>query len=154
MTMDPPYLNGPTHPYNCENCGDPLGDGEKYLCSWCIENQNETDMENLDPEPPREIDIDGFILAFPPAMVHEFLHGFCYWFAFILSERFRGSIEYNPVLNHFATKVGDDLWDASGKVIGGGFEPWDAYKRIDPIHTQRIERDCIHLIGRRIDGHV
>lgn len=78
-------------------------------------------------------------------MRDRFLHGFCYWFAIILRERFNGTIEYNPITNHFATRIGKHLYDASGKISSDGFELWEAYREQDALHTQHIERDCINF---------
>lgn len=45
-----------------------------------------------------------------------FLNGCCYWFAFILQERFGGNMMYEPVINHFIQEIGGRLYDASGDV--------------------------------------
>lgn len=45
-----------------------------------------------------------------------FLHGCCYWFAFILRERFGGSIMYDPVAGHFMIMIGTRLFDVRGDV--------------------------------------
>ena len=74
-----------------------------------------------------------------------FLNGMCYYFAVILKERFGGKIYYSLSDNHFVTKIGDGLYDASGDVTY--YYPktvaWDEYIEIDPIHADRIIRDCI-----------
>jgi len=72
-----------------------------------------------------------------------FQHEMCYWFAFILKERFCGEIYYNPVDNHFATKIKGTLYDSLGKLGGDGFEPWEEFKKKDELETKRIIRDCI-----------
>lgn len=34
-----------------------------------------------------------------------FLYGCCYWFAFILQERFGGTMMYEPIENHFVQEI-------------------------------------------------
>lgn len=74
-----------------------------------------------------------------------FTGGCCYWFASILHQRFPHShIVYDPVLNHFATKIEGRVFDITGDVTDksvSGWEPWDAYA--DLPHRRRIVRDCI-----------
>ena len=76
-----------------------------------------------------------------------FTEGCCYWFAVILHTRFPESyIVYDPTLNHFATKIGDRVFDVTGDVTEqavSGWEPWDAYD--DLPHRRRIARDCINF---------
>lgn len=74
-----------------------------------------------------------------------FLNGMCYYFALILKERFGGEICYSPVDNHFFSRIGNRLYDASGDVtdIYTVFIPWDEYINIDPIHADRIIKSCI-----------
>lgn len=50
------------------------------------------------------------------AVVITFTCGYCYWFAVILSNRFRGEIFYEPVEGHFITNIMDDLYDITGNV--------------------------------------
>lgn len=78
---------------------------------------------------------------------HTFLYGCCYWFAFILKERFNGQIYYNPIENHFATKINGDLYDVSGEITCDSFVLWDEYKKVDELEAARIERDCIKKLG-------
>lgn len=56
---------------------------------------------------------------FPEELESVFYRGYCYWFAFILAERFKGTIWFNPKIVHFATKIGKDMYDIYGKVRPG-----------------------------------
>ena len=56
---------------------------------------------------------------FPAEMEMIFYHGYCYWFAFILAEGFKGEIWFNPTIVHFAAKIGDSLYDIFGEVEPG-----------------------------------
>lgn len=74
-----------------------------------------------------------------------FLNGMCYYFAKILADRFGGAIYYAPVENHFLTQICDKLYDASGEVtdLYPKVVSWEEYKKIDEIHADRIQRECI-----------
>ena len=93
----------------------------------------------------KEKTIVSFIKKFSDGQ-EMFLYGMCYWFAHILATRFDGVIYYEPVDNHFTTKIENELWDASGKVTleYPDSVPWDEYKLEDALHTARIIRDCIN----------
>lgn len=74
--------------------------------------------------------------------------GNCYWFAYILAERFaeyHTRIVYFPVANHFACMIGDQIFDICGEVANDNatFYFWDDYKSIDATHAERIMRQCI-----------
>ena len=74
-----------------------------------------------------------------------FTSGCCYWFALILHQRFPNShIVYDPVLNHFATKIDGRVFDVTGDITDqsvSGWILWDTYS--DLPHRLRIVRDCI-----------
>lgn len=74
-----------------------------------------------------------------------FLHGNCYWFAYILRGRFpKGRIVYNAVENHFGFKLNDEVYDIRGIVTDlGDWEDWGTYHLKDPKHAKRIEKYCI-----------
>ena len=57
--------------------------------------------------------------VFPEELEFTFYRGYCYWFAFILANRFKGEIWFNPAIVHFATKVGNKLYDVYGEVRPG-----------------------------------
>lgn len=88
--------------------------------------------------------INEFLKAEP--QIHNcFLHGNCYWFAYILKGRFpRGSIVYDAVENHFGFKLDDEVYDIRGIVTNlGDWEDWGTYHLKDPKHAERIEKYCI-----------
>ena len=78
-------------------------------------------------------DILYFIGLFKDAE-YIFMNGLCYWFAHILYYRFREEcdceIYYEPIVNHFVTKINGLLYDANGIVNEDGlkFESWEQYK--------------------------
>lgn len=90
----------------------------------------------------RNREIMKFISLFEKAK-DIFLNGCCYWFAYILSERFAGDIYYNPIDNHFAAKIGNGLYDASGEIDQDEFVTWESYRRQEPIECARIVKQCI-----------
>lgn len=75
-----------------------------------------------------------------------FTQGCCYWFAYILAERFdigTTKIMYCPIDNHFGTMIDNRIYDITGDVTDKyvGWVPWDEYGDVKEI--QRIIRDCI-----------
>lgn len=86
--------------------------------------------------------IENFIIQFSEA-ANLFQYGMCYWFAFILKERYGGEIYYHPIHNHFATRIGGVLYDSLGELRSDGFEPWEEYKKQDELETARIVKNCI-----------
>lgn len=90
--------------------------------------------------------INKFKALHPQEIEDCFLHGNCYWFAFILAERFDGEIWYLPIDNHFITYIGLKFYDISGEVKVAADEPhyrWKYYRLIEPFESYRIQRDCI-----------
>lgn len=80
--------------------------------------------------------------------IDTFSNGCCYWFAVILKHRFPWSsvIVYDPIANHFATKIDGDVFDITGKITSESrrWIPWDnGYE--DKLHAERIQRDCINF---------
>lgn len=77
--------------------------------------------------------------------VRAFTQGYCYWFAFILHERFiLSEIDYNPVLNHFALRIGTALYDITGELQDDGkWVDWDEYQQLDPLDAERVYKYCI-----------
>lgn len=90
--------------------------------------------------------IDGFLKRF-----HEnadvdttFTNGCCYWFSFILAERFFwcARIMYDQVANHFGTEIDGRVYDVTGDVTEKyDWEPWNDLE--DTKLKERIKRDCI-----------
>jgi len=88
----------------------------------------------------------GFIKHFKGSW-DVFLYGMCYWFAFILQERFGGTMMYEPIENHFVQEIGGRLYDASGdvteKYTSEYLMPWSDVEQYDHLLYKRIVRDCI-----------
>lgn len=77
-------------------------------------------------------------------IVDVFTRGCCYWFAFILCERFGGAMMYDPVANHFAAGIGGRIYDITGDVTEKmNAVPWATYAADDDVHRKRIEKYCI-----------
>ena len=80
-----------------------------------------------------------------------FTQGMCYWFAFILHNRFPkdSEIMYYAVGNHFACRIGDRIFDITGDITNKNlfFEPWEEYKLRDPLETARLQVYCIDKTG-------
>ena len=75
-----------------------------------------------------------------------FTRGNCYWFAFILHERFGGDIMYNDVEGHFACRIKRKLYDITGccdNLYYDSWMSWQNYKTIEPKHSKDIIRDCV-----------
>lgn len=89
--------------------------------------------------------IENFKRLHPKEIEECFSYGNCYWFAVILSVRFRGTIWYLPVENHFVTKIGMKYYDITGKVNLSSIPhyKWDNYRRIEPAESKRIFKHCI-----------
>ena len=83
-----------------------------------------------------------------------FLHGCCYWFAKILSERFYlregAEIKYEPVEGHFVTKINNRFYDVRGDVteLYRGKPMYDMYElhRDDCKLYNHLMRDCRDFI--------
>ena len=104
-------------------------------------------------------DILNFIKIFQtPETTKVFTNGCCYWFAVILSKRFEQStIMYNPVENHFATRIKDGLYDITGRLeftchykyvngvqeYDGHWIAWDSYSCYDSLNRERVYKQCI-----------
>lgn len=56
---------------------------------------------------------------FSKELEHVFYNGYCYWFALILAERFKGEVWFNPKLVHFAAHIDNNLYDIYGKITPG-----------------------------------
>lgn len=88
-----------------------------------------------------------FISQFENAK-ETFLFGMCFWFAFILQERFGGTMMYEPVENHYVQEIGGRLYDVSGDVTEqyGSSEHlmrWVDMEQFDSSLYRRLTRDCI-----------
>jgi hypothetical protein len=81
------------------------------------------------------------------------MEGNCYYFARILKTRFKGEIWYDLVDGHFLFKQGDCFYDWTGLRTEYNMDKpetvdnlvkWSDYKKIDPVHYDRIVRDVIN----------
>lgn len=72
-----------------------------------------------------------------------FTMGCCYWFALILHIRFPNStIMYDPIQNHFATMIGDRLFDITGDITNQyQVIAWEDFP--DDLERKRIIKQCI-----------
>lgn len=83
--------------------------------------------------------------------IKTFTEGCCYWFAFILDDRFNydvpeSGIMYNPIENHFATWINGKLYDITGEIpFTNVWEEWFQYEGKDKLESERIIRDCIEF---------
>lgn len=98
-------------------------------------------------------DINKFINEFKQfgkSVIKCFTEGNCYWFAFILKTRFpEGQIVLNNLINHFAFKVNDKLYDITGccdNTYEGEWVSWLDYQNTEPTQAHRIMHDCIDKI--------
>jgi hypothetical protein len=109
---------------------------------------NETGGESIIME-EIETKVKRFISRFVTKGESEnvFSNGCCYWFAYILFERFKTDadveIVYNCVDNHFATKVDGVIYDVTGEIDATNWVSWDDYA--DDLHKERIIRDCVNF---------
>lgn len=67
-------------------------------------------------------------------IIECFTQGCCYWFAFILKERFSGKIVFDPIVHHFACSIDDVVYDITGE-CNSTYGPdlmhwvdWDTYE--------------------------
>ena len=89
--------------------------------------------------------INNFKERNPKELEDSFLHGNCYWFAKNLADRFNGIIYYDPIENHFFTKIDNYYYDIRGLISpkADKIYPWEGYKIIESLNAQRIEKNCI-----------
>ena len=82
-------------------------------------------------------------------VIECFSCGCCYWFAFILSQRFvDGYIVYDQVENHYGYYVNQckKIFDITGDVTKGyKWEKWDDVVKTDSLLATRLFRDCIAM---------
>lgn len=88
----------------------------------------------------------GFIKSFSSfgkEVIDCFTCGNCYWFAQILKERFGNIIVYNPIVNHFASRRRQYIYDITGCISNEGYYDWEWYKTFEPVESVRIIEQCI-----------
>ncbi len=88
--------------------------------------------------------IEFFISQFKGAE-DVFLHGMCYWLAYILEARFQGGeIIYDPVPGHFMWVYDGTAYDVTGgHEIPQQYETIAAIRLTDPRRYLRLMRDCV-----------
>ena len=81
-----------------------------------------------------------------------FTKGNCYYFAVILSERFKGEdprIMYDPIANHFACEIGEWIYDITGPVGRPEYDFEDWYDFVnttyDDLYLNRLYEQCINF---------
>lgn len=76
-----------------------------------------------------------------------FMNGCCYWFARMLSERFRlcsPILMYAPVENHFGTEIFGRVYDITGDVTDKyEWMQWMLYRDMEPGQRKLIREHCI-----------
>lgn len=76
-----------------------------------------------------------------------FLHGYCYYFSLMLSNRFSGTIYYLPVSCHFICCINAKYYDITGEVyITEPLYIWDQYKYFDSSDYHRVVKYCINKV--------
>ena len=81
--------------------------------------------------------------------IKTFTEGCCYWFAYILVERFKGEavsavIWYNQILGHFAAVIDGTMYDITGELeITFDWYIWDRFLAQEPSYGSVVVRDCI-----------
>ena len=74
-----------------------------------------------------------------------FNNGMCYWFAYILKNRFLSEhchVMYDEVDNHFGCEINGVVYDINGIAPAHNWEPWYERMTNDPLLYARILRDC------------
>ena len=74
-----------------------------------------------------------------------FNNGMCYWFAYILKNRFLSEhchVMYDEVDNHFGCEINGVVYDINGIAPAHNWEPWYEMMTNDPLLYARIMRDC------------
>lgn len=86
--------------------------------------------------------IDTIKKRYPYEIEDTFSNGFCYWFAKILELRFGGTIYFNPDIIHFATLIGEQLFDVTGLIeVDKNWFNWEDYQSCNDTST--IYHSCI-----------
>lgn len=86
--------------------------------------------------------------------IDTFTCGCCYWFAYILFERFYDpdawhedvELMYDQIENHFGCRIDGAVYDITGDVTEKyKWETWISVINADELHAERIIRDCIEF---------
>jgi hypothetical protein len=74
-----------------------------------------------------------------------FNNGMCYWFSYILKNRFRDEhchVMYDEVNNHFGCEINGIVYDINGIAPAYNWRPWYEITTSDRLLYLRILRDC------------
>lgn len=74
-----------------------------------------------------------------------FNNGMCYWFSYILKNRFRDEhchVMYDEVNNHFGCEINGIVYDITGIAPAYNWRPWYEITTSDRLLYLRIIRDC------------
>lgn len=96
------------------------------------------------------IDFINHFNKFGQQIINCFTNGNCYWFAFILNNRFNNgdesNIYYSQITGHFITKINNNFYDITGKVIfNNTYENLKSIKEKDILLYNILKRDCINF---------
>lgn len=87
-------------------------------------------------------------------IIETFTCGCCFWFAFILHERFYDpnawnqdlEIMYDQIENHFGCRIDGIVYDITGDVTEKyKWETWISLINEDELLAERIIRDCVEF---------
>lgn len=98
--------------------------------------------------------INDFKKLAPEYLSFVFYRGYCYWFAVILAQRFKGDIWFNPDLVHFSAYIEGKLYDIYGQINIGhspitgkeesrNWVPWEEFQRTNQEAVKSIVDSCI-----------
>ena len=87
--------------------------------------------------------------CYSSALETVFTCGNCYWFAVVLTERFKfysPKLYYYPITGHFAEKISDSFYDITGE-IQSEEKPiaWETLKKEEPTRAKHIYQACALL---------
>lgn len=77
-------------------------------------------------------------------VIEAFTCGCCFWFAQILSERFGGTILFDDIEGHFATKIGERVYDVRGDITHEQhhWNRWDSWE--DPANPSGARMSVVN----------
>lgn len=109
-------------------------------------------MKAITEKEPTAKEVEDFILCFSKFgndVKRAFIEGCCYWFAYILKERFapNARIICLPQEGHFVTKIGEKYYDITGNVTKryqkSQKDDWEEYQRYNSSRAQKIAKNCV-----------
>lgn len=86
--------------------------------------------------------------------IETFTCGCCFWFAYILQERFYDidawhedvEIMYDQIENHFGCQIDGRVYDITGDVTDKyNWQTWISVVDEDELHAEHIIRDCVNF---------